>query len=100
MPETLHRSTGTGPVGIGRSQLYALWEYTSEKTEDGRTCNRQWTVRVSLDEAETLGLCPYQWVHLQLPGRPVIRALYQGGQETAGTAVLPDYCCFIGVLAQ
>jgi hypothetical protein len=81
MPQTLHRTTGTGPVGIGRSQVYALWEYQHEETEDGRPANRRWVVRVSLDEADNLGLCPYQWVHLQLPGRPVTRALYQGGRD-------------------
>lgn len=82
MPQTLHRSTGTGPVGIGRSQIYALWEYCFEKAADGRACNRRWTVRISLDEADRLGLFPYQWVPLQLPGRPLVRALYQGGRDT------------------
>jgi hypothetical protein len=81
MPQTLHRRTGTGPVGIARTQVYALWEYSYEESDDGQPCNRRWTVRVSLDEAENLGLCQYQWVHLQLPGRPVIRALFQGGRD-------------------
>jgi hypothetical protein len=81
MPQTLHRTTGTGPVGIGRSQVYALWEYQHEEADDGRPANRRWVVRVSLDEADHLALCPYQWVHLQLPGRPVTRALYQGGRD-------------------
>jgi hypothetical protein len=81
MPQTLHRLTGSGPVGIGRSQLWALWEYNYEDGDDGRPCNRRWIVRVSLDEAEGLGLFPYQWVHLQLPGRRVVRALYQGGKD-------------------
>ena len=81
MPQTLHRRTGTGPIGIGRSQVYALWEYHYEDSDDGRPCNRRWVIRVSLDEAETLGLFPYQWVHLQLPGRPVTRALFQGGRD-------------------
>lgn len=81
MPQTLHRSTGTGPVRIGRSQVYAMWEYHYEKTDGGRPRNRRWTVRVSLDEADRLGLFPYQWVPLQLPGRPLIQALYQGGRD-------------------
>jgi hypothetical protein len=81
MPQTLRRLTGTGPVGIGRSQIYALWEYHFERGDDGKPTNRRYTVRVSLDEADGLGLSPYQWVPLQLPGRPLIRALFQGGRE-------------------
>ncbi len=81
MPQTLHRQTGTGPVGIGRSQVYALWEHTYEETDDGRPAHRRWTVRVSIDEADALGLQPYQWVPLQLPGRPATRAFYQGGRD-------------------
>ena len=82
MPQTVHRLTGTGPVCIGRSQVYALWEYCYEDGDDGRPCNRRWTVRVSLDEADNFGLYPYQWVHLQIPGRNPTRALYQGGRDT------------------
>jgi hypothetical protein len=81
MPQTLHRQTGTGPVGIGPSQVYALWEYTYDEDDAGRPSGRRWTVRVSIDEAETLGLQPYQWVHLQLPGRAATRAFYHGGRD-------------------
>jgi hypothetical protein len=81
MPQTPHRLTGTGPVLIGRSQIYANWEYCYERSDDGRPRNRRWTVRISLDEADHLGLFPYQWVPLQLPGRPLVRALYQGGRD-------------------
>jgi hypothetical protein len=82
MPQTAHRLTGTGPVGIGPTQLYASWEYCYEEADDGQKCNRKWTVRVSLDEADGLGLAPYQWVHLQLPGRRATRAFFHGGRET------------------
>jgi hypothetical protein len=81
MPQTLHRQTGTGPVGIGPSRLYALWEYRYEPADDGRHQARQWTIRLSLDEYESLGLFPYQWVRLQLPGRPAVSAFFQGGQD-------------------
>jgi hypothetical protein len=81
MPQVLHRQTGTGPVGIGRSQVYALWEYCHDEGDAGRPCARRWTVRVSIDEAESLGLQPYQWVPLQLPGRPTTRAFFQGGRD-------------------
>jgi hypothetical protein len=88
MPQTLRRSTGTGPVVIGRSQIYALWEYCFEESDDGRPCNRRWTVRVSIDEAESLGLFPYQWVTVQLPGRRTVRAFFQGRRETPPFAML------------
>jgi hypothetical protein len=81
MPQTIHRLTGTGPVGIGPTQLYATWEYCYEDGDDGKKTNRKWTVRVSLDEADSLGLAPYQWVHLRLPGRTATRAFYQGGRQ-------------------
>jgi hypothetical protein len=81
MPQTLHRLTGTGPVSVGRSQVYGLWEYNYEKGEDGRPRQRRWTVRISIDEADALGLFPYQWVQLQLPGRSAVQAFYQGGRQ-------------------
>ena len=33
-------------------------------------------------EADGLGLVGYQWVPLQMPGRPLTRALFQGGRES------------------
>ena len=88
MPQTLHRTTGTGPVAIGRSQVYALWEYQHEEAEGGRPAHRRWVVRVSLDEADNLGLCPVPVGPLAVagpagdagplsrrPGRPAIRAV-------------------------
>ena len=63
---------------------------TTDVHEDdaGRPCGRRWTVRVSIDEAESLGLQPYQWVHLQLPGRPATRAFFHGGCDAPPFAML------------
>jgi hypothetical protein len=80
MPQTLQRQTGTGPVVIGHSRVYAHWEYHSQPSDAIRR-GRQWTVRISLDEYDRLGLFPYQWVPLQLPGRPAESVFFQGGRD-------------------
>jgi len=81
MPLTLQRQTGSGPVGIGPSQVYARWEYETEEADDGTPVHRRWTVRVSLDEFESLGLMPYQWVRVHLPGRGPVRAFFAGSRD-------------------
>jgi hypothetical protein len=58
--------TGTGPVRINGTAVYALWVSESGPEPAGR---RRWRVRMSVDEYDALGVHPYQRVRLQLPRR-------------------------------
>src|SRR5581483_4553767 len=60
--------TGTGPVRINGTAVYALWVYESVPGSAGAG-GRRWRVRMSVDEYDALGVHPYQRVRLQLPRR-------------------------------
>jgi hypothetical protein len=88
MLQQLQRVTGIGPVAIGTTSAYAYWEYLYDEDDTGRQRNRRWTVRVSLDEFDRMGLHPYQRVRIRLPNGLGAEAFFRGHRDFPPYTVL------------
>ncbi len=63
-----------GPVRLGNSTIHAAWTVDAGREPTA-------TVRLSFDEFDALGLNPYQWIAVKLPGWPPRRALFLGKRD-------------------